>query len=159
MLLSGILLLGACDGSRVFEENLEISKEGWNRSQKAKFEFRIEDINQKYNLYINLRNTTDYPYNNIWLFTNLKTEGGKYSKDTVQVLLSDNIGRWLGSGFGKVITNKVLYKRAIQFPQTGTYIFDIEQAMREEDLSGIIDVGFRVEKNTEPENSGSATGK
>jgi gliding motility-associated lipoprotein GldH len=35
----------------------------------------------------------------------------------------------------------------LRFPARGNYVFNIQQAMRTEDLKGIADVGLRLEKH------------
>jgi gliding motility-associated lipoprotein GldH len=38
----------------------------------------------------------------------------------------------------------VLLRRGLRFPQKGKYIFEFEQAMREPELEGVMDIGLRI---------------
>jgi gliding motility-associated lipoprotein GldH len=67
-------------------------------------------------------------------------------KDTIEVILADNRGKWLGSGLGDIWDLQQIYKENIRFAQQGRYTFEYQQAMRTEKLPFILDVGLRVEK-------------
>ena len=71
--------------------------------------------------------------------------------DTVECTLADGTGRWYGKGTGFIFSDRfqahVLYKLRNRFPRSGRYTLTLEQAMREEKLSGVIDVGISVERS------------
>ena len=74
--------------------------------------------------------------------------GGAYARDTIECILADNSGKWLGEGSGDIWDNQILFKKGVRFRKTGTYRFTLEQAMRVENLPLIMDVGMRIEKAT-----------
>lgn len=143
--LTAILLI-SCDPNRVFEKNIRIPDGIWNRNNPVRFEVVVEDTITPHNLYINVRNTGMYPVSNLYLFVTTIAPSGHTIKDTVQVILADERGKWLGKGLGDIWDNQKLYKEQVRFAQKGEYIFEYEQAMRLEKLPFILDVGLRVEK-------------
>ena len=82
----------------------------------------------------------------MFLFITIVAPDRSHQTDTLECILADKRGKWLGQGFGSVWTNTVSYKRNVIFPQSGTYTFYIEQAMRVEDLPHVLDAGLRIEK-------------
>ena len=98
--------------------------------------------------YINVRNTTDYPFSNLYLFIKTIYPDGKVAMDTIQLQLADKSGKWLGKGIGKLRDNQVLLMKDIRFPYTGKYVFEISQAMRVNKLKGIKDIGMRISKQS-----------
>jgi gliding motility-associated lipoprotein GldH len=98
------------------------------------------------NVYINLRNTSSYPFCNIYLFVKATAPNGAFAVDTVEYMLTDDYGRWLGKGFSKILDNRLIFRKFVQFPQAGVYQFKIQQGMRNEVLPYISSVGLRVEK-------------
>jgi len=70
-----------------------------------------------------------------------------YSIDTIECLLADDSGKWLGKERGKMVDNRILFRRGIRFKLSGNYSFEFEQAMRDTDLNGIEDFGIRIEKS------------
>jgi gliding motility-associated lipoprotein GldH len=143
--LAAILLI-SCDPNRVFEKNIRIPEGTWDRNNPVRFEVVVEDTITPHNLYINVRNTGMYPVSNLYLFVTTTAPSGHTIKDTVQVILADERGKWLGKGLGDIWDNQKLYKKQVRFAQKGKYIFEYEQAMRLEKLPFILDVGLRVER-------------
>ncbi len=144
--LSLILVLSSCDKSRVYEKNIKIPEGIWNRENIIQFEIQIDDTITSHNLYVNVRNASLYPMSNLYLFITTTAPSGHSVRDTVDVILADEKGKWLGSGLGDIWDLQQMYKRNVRFAQSGKYSFDFEQAMRNEKLPFILDVGLRVEK-------------
>lgn len=141
------LLIGySCDPERVYEINKRIPDGIWYRDEPVRFELMIEDTIRPHNLYVNVRNTSLYPMSNLYLFITTIAPSGHSIRDTVEVILADEKGKWLGSGLGDIWDLQQLYKENVRFAQQGRYIFEYEQAMRTEKLPFILDVGLRVEK-------------
>lgn len=140
------LLFTACDAKRVFDENIGIEEENWNRKNKAKFEVVITDTISLHNFYINLRNSPDYAKRNIYLYIKTTFPNNRVAIDTLAFFLADKEGKWLGKGIGRIKDNRILFKAGVRFPYKGKYLFEIEQGMRHEVLEGVVDVGIRIEK-------------
>ena len=87
-----ILLLGlfSCDTTKVFEEYIEVENANWQKEDVASFEFIAKDTITAHNIYINIRNTGDYSYNNLYLFVTMKGPNGGLLKDTVNCILADS---------------------------------------------------------------------
>lgn len=143
------LLLTSCDSNRVYEKSLRIPDELWLQNNILFFETEIKDIAPQYNFYINIRNTTDYKYSNIYFFINTTFPSGEIAHDTLECILADYKGKWLGHGFGKIRESRILFKSRFRFPQNGKYLIDVEHAMRVDTLVGIADIGIRIEKYVE----------
>ena len=142
-----ILSLFSCDSNKVYEEYIEVENGVWKKENVANFNFDATDTVQAHNLYINIRNTGDYLYSNLYLFVTLQGPNGNLLTDTVNCILADSRGKWLGSGIGDLWDLRVPYIGGFKFAQKGTYVVTLEQAMRVEDgLDGITDVGLRIEK-------------
>jgi gliding motility-associated lipoprotein GldH len=144
--LSLLIGFSSCDSKRIFEENTEISNSVWDASEKVKFEVTITDTISGNNVLINIRHAGFYPYSNLFLFVNTTFPNGKTTRDTVECMLADDKGKWFGKGLGDLWDARILFKRNVRFSQSGTYIFEYEQAMRVEQLPGVMDVGLRIEK-------------
>jgi gliding motility-associated lipoprotein GldH len=137
----------SCDKNRVFEQNITVEGGSWAMDNIAVFNFEIADTSAEYNILINLRNRSDYPYSNIYLFLQLIAPDGKTASDTLNCLLADEKGQWLGKSAGNIWDNRIPYKWGVKFPMQGNYQIKYMQAMRHEKLEAITDVGLRVEKN------------
>lgn len=136
----------SCDSKRIFEENKEIPEGIWNRKNIVSLETQINDISAPFDVYINIRNAGTYQFRNVFIFLTTHFPNGKVARDTVECVIADPTGKWLGSGLGDIWDNQILFKKNVRFPITGKYKFELEQGMRSEDLPFIMDVGMRMEK-------------
>ncbi len=141
-----LYLFTSCDKSRVYEEWHDVKGNLWNKDSSACFSFDIEDSLATYNINFGLRHTNLYPYENIWLLTNLETEDSSISySDTIQLVLANKEGVWYGERSARIYTYVVPLYRGIRFPLPGKYSFRIKHGMREDELLGVTSVGLRVE--------------
>ncbi len=144
--LAVTLFLTACDKTVVFEENTKLPENRWEEKHPIVFNVDIQDTISVHNMFINVRNASGYQYSNLFLFFTTQTPTGKMERDTVELPLADPSGKWLGEGSGDIYDNRILFKRTFRFPEKGTYIFQLEQAMRIDPLPQIMDAGIRIEK-------------
>lgn len=142
-----ILLLTSCNFSdTVFNDYKELQPEGWNKDSLAVFDVNFEDINNTYQVIVNIRNRGNYPKQNLWLFVQYQQPDSVVVKDTIECYLADNKGKWLGSGFGSLYEMSVLFKKDLKLKQAGNYKFSIQQGMRDSMLVGINDIGLEIIK-------------
>jgi gliding motility-associated lipoprotein GldH len=145
-LLFFVYIISACDPARVYEKNIKIPDGVWHRDHIVRFDLLVEDTINSHNLYVNVRNTSLYPMSNLYLFITTIAPSGHSIRDTVEIILADDKGKWMGSGLGDIWDLQQLYKENVRFAQRGKYSFEYEQAMRTDKLPFILDVGLRVEK-------------
>jgi gliding motility-associated lipoprotein GldH len=140
------VFLSSCDRNVVFEKNIELPENRWEINNIIKLDAEIKDTISLYNIYINVRNAGGYQFSNLYLFLNTRTPKGVEGRDTVELTLADERGKWLGNGSGDIWDNRILLKRKFRFPESGMYHFEMQQAMRINPLPQIMDAGLRIEK-------------
>jgi len=136
----------SCHNNDVFSQYSTVALNGWNKDSTFIFNVQIQDIKVKYNVYVNVRNRGEYPYQNMWLFLEKMSPDSIVTKDTINFYLADQRGKWLGSGVGQSFEMPVLYQQNVTFHKPGTYRYRIFQGMRDTILVGVNDIGIRVEK-------------
>ncbi len=144
LFLSLGLSFSACDDAVIFEENKTFKNNIWVYEDGKTFSFTITDSLLPVKLSVNLRTTTNYPYSNIYMFMHSNYPNGYSDIDTLEFFLADPQGNWLGDHSGTVVENRAMLSKGL-FPATGTYRFKLEQAMRNDSLPEVLDVGMRVE--------------
>ena len=65
-----VLVLASCTKEAIYPKAYRFKDEQWAQNVKPKFEVDIQDTTQLYDFIFTLRTTTDYAYNNIWIFRN-----------------------------------------------------------------------------------------
>ena len=139
------LAFASCDSNKVYEEYIEIDDYVWNSTKPLSFEFEVSDTAALHDIYVNVRHANQYPYSNLWLFINSWSPSGQKAVDTLQCVLADDHGKWIGSGLGDIWDTQILWKKNVRFATSGKYHVEYNQAMRTDNLVGIMDMGLRVE--------------
>lgn len=118
----------------------------WSKKAEQKFKIEITDPQNAKNIIFVVRNNNEYPYSNIRFIVNFKNPKSKAAQvDTLNYILAKPNGEWLGTGFGETKETLFQYKTNYKFPEKGTYEIGVIQAMRNDNLPGIEDLGIKVE--------------
>ena len=147
----GVMLLVSCDKKRVFDEYKSVGK-AWHKDSIVSFDLPKIDTTKYYNLFLNIRDNDNYPFNNLFVIVDMQHPGGLTKVDTLEYQMANADGTLLGEGFTDVKESKLFYKERVKF-KTGAYKVRIRQATRQtgkvagvQKLEGITEVGFRIEK-------------
>ncbi len=139
-----LLLFAGCGPDVVYEEYVTIPDGGWNKDSMASFHVKLDDISHYYDILIDVRNKSDYPNSNLWLFVDVTSPKGKTIRDTINLYLANEHGKWIGSGWGDLFLVQYPYRRNVKFAEPGEYKFNIIQGMRYDELEGINDIGLTI---------------
>jgi len=146
-----ILLLAtsfvSCAKIDLFEKQADIPSQQWFYNNVPSFTFQITDTSSIYNLYIVLRHTDAYNYNNIWLRLGSKAPGDTIHFQNINLPLATDTNGWEGTGTDDIFeVRKNITPGPVPFKKPGEYTFSISQIMRENPLTHILNVGLRIEK-------------
>ena len=118
----------------------------WDKKKELLFTMNIEDTSTPKNIIFVVRNNNDYPYSNIRFIVNFTESKTKNKKvDTLNYVLAQPNGEWIGKGFGDTKETLFQYKLNYKFPANGDYSIGVIQAMRADNLIGIEDLGLKIE--------------
>jgi gliding motility-associated lipoprotein GldH len=145
-LLASFLLLSSCNSNVVYTDSVVMSDNTWELMNLPEFRVPITDTLNSNNMFFTLRTGSDYPFRNIYLFITATSPEGRNITDTLQYYLADDKGKWFGKGFGDIHELHLPYKSNVYFPLKGEYVFKIQHGMRTQDLIGVYDIGFRIER-------------
>ncbi len=139
--------LTACTHLDVFEKTIVIPDQKWFYNNKPEFSFNITDTTISYNIFIVLRHTDAYEYNNMWVRLGSKAPGDSFHFQNLDLTLGTDAKGWEGVGMDDIFdVRKTLTPGPVAFKMKGTYTFTIAHIMRENPLKYILNVGIRVEK-------------
>ena len=142
------LLLLVCCNTNTESSYSVFEEDSWHADSIITLSHSVVDTITKQNLYLNIRHTTDFEYQNIFLFVDFQEK-----RDTIEVTLSEKNGKWLGSGFGDIKEVEYCFAKEIIFNSKKTINVSFEQAMRYGDqpvitnLKGIIALGVNIKKS------------
>ena len=142
------LLLLVCCNTNTESSYSVFEEDSWHADSIITLNHSVVDSTTKHNLYLKIRHTTDFEYQNIFLFVDFQEK-----RDTIEVTLSEKNGKWLGSGFGDVKEVEYCFAKEVIFNSKKTGNITFEQAMRYGDqpvitnLKGIIALGINIKKS------------
>lgn len=147
-----LVVMFGCDPSRVLEDNQELPAYVWVKGQRVNFDFQIDDAYGSYNLYMNVRNSNLYPFQNLYCKYFLADSSGEILHDELVNLLlfEPKTGNPLGDGLGDLFDHQQLILSDYTFDHPGNYSIGFEQYMRVDSLPLILSVGARVERFSSP---------
>jgi gliding motility-associated lipoprotein GldH len=145
--VTGSLIISSCKQIDIFEKNTVIPNYEWKSNFIISGSFTITDTISAYSIYLVLRHTDAYKYNNIWLNIGLQPPGDSLIKQKVDLKLGDDANGWEGNGMNDIWElRKLLNGEPRRFKKAGEYKFTIAQVMRDEPLLNVMSAGLRIEK-------------
>ena len=102
LLLLVVMLLFSCDEKRVFDEYKSVGS-AWHKDSVVSFNLPELDSTKRYNLFINVRDNNNYPFNNLFLIVTLEKPNGYTKVDTLEYQMAAADGTLLGNGFTDIM--------------------------------------------------------
>lgn len=130
-----------------FNRRTVIPDAEWRQEDRVPFDVNISDTTSLYEFGISLRHLENYRFSNLFVFLHTRMPNGNVTHDTIECTLATPEGKWIGKSSGSMCDLTVPLNEHLLFPLSGTYHFEIEQAMREPVLKGISDIGLYIEKH------------
>lgn len=145
LLFFSISAIVSCTSIDLYEKNVAIPNHRWESSFKPEFNFTIKDTTATYQLYLVLRHTEKYNYNNIWINLSSIPPHDTLRQLRYELPLATNEKGWLATAMDDIYEHRIPLTNP-QHWKAGNYTFKLEQVMREDPLQNVLDVGLRVEK-------------
>jgi gliding motility-associated lipoprotein GldH len=144
-IIAFLLMTTACNEGKVYHRFIEIPGDKWNAKNIIHFDVSITDTLHSHNVYLLVRNNANYKYSNLYLFVTTTSPMGFSVRDTLELVLADQRGKWVGKGSADVYTSQHPFKLNVRFPYRGIYSFDIQQALWDINLKNISDIGLQID--------------
>ncbi len=146
LLLLSIIALSSCVKNNRYESAHTIQNENWDKTDTAFFKVNISDTTAKYNMYLKIRRSINYPYSNLWLRTYTKLpDSAKAVSSDLEITLEEKNGKPTGNQFGNNIEHLILIQDHVKMKK-GLYKIWLLQNMRDDVLKGVLNIGLRIER-------------
>ncbi len=140
-----VFLLVSCGEQPMYEKVYSFEGKEWKQDVKPEYVVKVNDISKEYDFTLSLRTTTDYKYNNLWVFMKTISPDGTTAREPFEIHITNPDGSWIGNKTGTIVETPLYFKRR-KLPQAGEYTFIIEQGITESVIDEVLDLGFRVEE-------------
>jgi len=136
--------LNSCSGDRVFEEFKALDAGAWNATDSVNFDLSAIKLTNQTSL-IAIRFNESYKFSNCYVRILCKDSSNVILENRLvnMPLFDSKSGKPLGNGFGNIITK---YDTLPFQLNSETKSITLLQYMREDQLSGIEAVGFKILK-------------
>lgn len=139
-----VMMLFSCSESPHYEKTYSFDNKTWEQNISLKHEVDIQDIDKEYDIILSLRTTTDFKYNNLWVFMKVTAPDGSTGREPFEFKISNPDGSWIGTKTGTIVETPLHFRRR-KLPMKGKYTFELEQGITESKVDEILDVIFTVE--------------
>lgn len=144
--LAGIVAgaLASCQSHTVVYHSFHtLPHDGWNKSDTLTFSIPTENLpTGNCALQIEIRHTEKFAYRSLWMVVYQNAEDSThFVADTLQCVLADEKGRFLGPGLNHYYQMSFPLK-TVTLPHTYTPVFKLAHYMKKGRIEGIEDVGI-----------------
>lgn len=139
-ILAIVLLTAACvDHESYYGDFRSIDPKGWAYDLPVDFAPELRDSTVTGNLALSVRHTNRYPYSNIYVEVTVN-DSTAFRRDTFNIILADEFGRWFGRGIGTDFQlSDTLYR---QLTLTAPAAISVRHVMRNDILPDIEQIGI-----------------
>jgi gliding motility-associated lipoprotein GldH len=147
VILAGLLFV-SCNSNEIYLEIHDLEDGFWNKDEIHSFTFEISDSKVNYDLFAVIRNSSSYPYSNIYLKYAIFDQTGNKKKEELKSfdLFDPKTGKPLGDGLGDLFDHELLIEKGYSFQSTGEFVVEISQYMRMDELPLILSVGLKINR-------------
>lgn len=142
LLLLSLLLFGCYPEGRVFTEHKELSPDfEWLRDDTRTFEVPIEDSGIAYDLSLSFRYVNGYPFKSAKVKVTETSPSGEVSVDEHVLTVRKDDGSYIGEAGYDIWDSQHLIVPNKKYPESGTYTYEIEHAMKDDPLNYVMEIG------------------
>lgn len=145
LLIGFLLVLGGCSRHDSMQEKLvNLKQMQWPHSLHPWIDMEIDDSTATYHIFAVVRHTQAFKYNNLMVNFAIVRPGDSAKTSTLNLPLGNPAG-WLGDTLGTIVESRVRITPDPIHLGVGKNSFIVDQIMPDEPLTGIVQIGVRIE--------------
>ena len=139
-------LLASCNSQTRSHQFRHFDQEAWYQDDTVRFEIPLTDSLTNHELTLQLRHTSQYPYQNLAIGIEILSPDSQVTRTmNINEELTDQEGYWKGSGLGGLYQLNI-GQTTLPKAKAGTWLVHIFHTMSDSILIGVNDIGVRVRK-------------
>lgn len=141
-----LLPILSCSGEQTFYQYRQIERGEWHRDSLLLFstDSLFQPEGPSLGISLEITSNNQYPYRDLWMLVEQNISDTLFQADTLQLLLADEKGKFLGSSAGGLHQLTVPYIRVMVDEPIRPYQVRIRHLMADDPLQGIEKVGVKV---------------
>ena len=98
-----VLALLACNKVPVYNSSYHFKNNTWSEKIRPTFTVSIPDTVNSYDFTLTIRTTTDYKFNNLWIYLTTKTPFKQIIREPYEIKTCYPNGAWIGNNTGSIV--------------------------------------------------------
>jgi len=139
----------SCGPKKVYEKYIDIDKNMWDRETSVDFNINIENIENDYDIFLEIRHTLYYIYDNLAVSIITYYPNGEIRIKDYNIKMRDSKGTFYGDGMGDIFDLEVPVMKNVKFQEKGVYKFKIQNIMPRPTTANIMQIGMIVKQSKE----------
>ncbi|MEM0993225.1 MAG: gliding motility lipoprotein GldH [Bacteroidota bacterium] len=135
----------ACQPNYLYQEEKIIANSIWTYDDAVSFTFQIDDTEAQYNLYLDIRHSTQFPFQNLYTMIQTTYPSGRTVDSRISIDMANKLGEWYGKCSQEDCLLRVNLQQGAFFKEAGAHQITFEQYTRKDSLAGVNVLGFAVE--------------
>lgn len=148
LFMTSFIFLSACTERAFYQSTLQPSEETWTYDEPLSFEFPIEDTLARYDFFLDVQHSTDYPFQNLYVKIITEHPQTTPQEDIVSLELANELGLWQGKCANEKCKVRIQLQTNARFNEIGDYALRFNQYTRTDSLKGVMEIGLRIQKNS-----------
>lgn len=140
------LSLISCGSDAFYEESHVVDDQIWNAADVANFSFVIQDTLATYNMYLDIKHLTDYPFQNLYVLLHSSFPNGRSISEQHSLELQEKGGTWMGECKRNSCELRFILRENMRFDELGPHGLSVEQYTRKTTLLGVKSISLVLEK-------------
>lgn len=138
--------LAACGPDHLYKNSTPLAAAGWTYRDSTRFEFQVPDTVTRYDIFLDVEYTAEYPFQNLYLKLSTRYPNGKQLTRVKSIDLFDNQGHQAGQSAGGHYRLQAALQENAYFNQTGPHTVSVGQYTRRDTLPGMVAMGLLVQR-------------
>lgn len=148
-LLAFAFIIASCkDENVISNEEVNFDNAVWTIDNETEFKLTVDDPEEHYQILCTIKNTSDYPYSNLYIkWYLIDNEDNIIIEELTELQLFDEkTGKPLGVHAGEEYNRSKNLTENYKFEKAGSYKVKLKQYMRKGALPGIVGAGIALKK-------------
>lgn len=138
-----------CGKSAYFQDIFAPNEQVWTYDDMASFDFTITDTTSSYDMYLDVKHTHGYPFQNMYLKIISTFPDGAEVSEQHSLELQEKNGEWMGECGSKSCELRFVLREGMRFDTPGDYNISFEQFTRRDSLEGVVSLGLVLDYKEE----------
>lgn len=142
LLIPFLFVVGACNKNEKQCLFNSFDKTTWNRFEKQKFEFPIENNSSPYDVMLTLRHNDDFVFDNLYIHVVMEMPGGEERIMEYDFKIRDDDGNFLSNDRNGYHEISFPLHKELHFSERGACRVEIENLIPKMEIQGILELGL-----------------